>query len=278
VRKQVVVVGAGIGGLEAAWVAGTRGHAVTVLGRSGEVGGKLRLQARLPGGEQLSSIYDYQFTAAQNAGVHFELGIEATVEDVLSLRPDAVVLATGARMIWPRCLPPGLRQEGVVQDLRTALPEILGRSRRQPGAAVLFDMDHTDGTYAAAEVLSRIFDRVVVITPRESIAQDTYLVTRQGILRRFQRLGIEVVPLSEPRWTDAFEREGRLEYARVYGEARGSIDEVAFFAYSTPRAPDDALAEPLRSAGVEVHLVGDARVARNAMAATSEGHAVGSSL
>jgi hypothetical protein len=126
--------------------------------------------------------------------------------------------------------------------------------------------------------LRTIFDRVVVITPRESIAQETYLVTRQGILRRFHQLGIDVIPLAEPCWTDAFEREGRLEYAKVYGGARGSIEEVAFFAYSTPRAPEDALFEPLRSAGVAVHLIGDARVARNAMAATAEGHAVGRSL
>ena len=72
---DVVIVGAGVAGMEAAWVAAGRGHHVTVYGRSSEVGGKTRLHALLPGGEALSSIYDYQHAAARReaAGVLVEL-------------------------------------------------------------------------------------------------------------------------------------------------------------------------------------------------------------
>lgn len=277
-RKRVVVVGAGVAGLEAAWVAASRGHEVTLLGRSPEVGGKLRLHAALPGGEPLSSIYDFQLAEAQKSGVRMELGVEASVEDVLALGPDAVVLATGASMVWPLCLPASLKAEGYVQDLRTALPEVLGLNARQPGAAVVFDQDHTDGTYCAALALHRRFERVVIVTPRESIAQDTSMVTRQGIYRRISTLGIEVTVLSEPRWTEEFEQEGRLSCANIYTGQERHVEEVAFFAYATPRAPDDALAAPLRAAGLPVHIIGDAKVARAPMAATAEGYAIGRTL
>ncbi|HYF09307.1 MAG TPA: NAD(P)-binding protein [Acetobacteraceae bacterium] len=277
-RKRIVVVGAGIAGLEAAWVAAVRGHEVTLFGRSPEPGGKLRLHARLPGGEALSSIYDYQHAEARKAGVRMELGIEATAAEVLALRPDAVIVATGARMIWPRCLPEGLREQGIVPDLRAALPDLLRLSGRQPGAAVLFDMDHTDGTYAAASLLRRLFGRVVIATPRESIAQDCALVTRQGILRRFHQQRIEILPFVEPRWTAAFEQEGRLECTHVYTGEVTEIPDVAFFAYATPRAPDDAIAQPLREAGLKVRLIGDAKVARAPMAATAEGYAAALAL
>jgi 2,4-dienoyl-CoA reductase-like NADH-dependent reductase (Old Yellow Enzyme family) len=277
-RKRVVVVGAGIAGLEAAWTAAARGHEVTLFGRSEEPGGKIRLLVRLPGGEQLSSIYDYQVAAAQQAGVRFRLGAEARLEDILALQPEAVVLATGARMTWPRCLPAELRAEGVLPDLRSAILDVLDLAEPQRGAAVLFDLDHTDGTYAAAERLRRHFARTVVITPRESIAQETSLVVRQGILRRFSRLGIEAVTLAEPRWTDSFEQEGRLEYANVHSGVRGSVEDVAFFAFSSPRAPEIALRDPLRAAGVEVHMIGDALAARGAMSATAEGAAIGDAL
>ena len=275
--RRVVVVGAGVAGLEAAWVAAARGHEVTVLGRSREAGGKARLRASLPDGEAISSVYDYQHAAALRAGARIELGVEADAATVLALRPDAVVLATGANMVPPRWLPAEVRESGLVPDLRRGMEELLRVKGRQPGTAVVFDQDHTDGTYAAAEVLHARFDRAVIITPRQGVAEDAAMVTRQGILRRMNHKRIQLVTLAEPEWTDAFE-SGVLEYANVYTGERGSIRDVAFFAYSTPRAADVSLVAPLRAAGVEVHLIGDAVSARNVMAATAEGHAIGNEL
>jgi hypothetical protein len=56
------------------------------------------------------------------------------------------------------------------------------------------------------------------------------------------------------------------------------IPDVGFVAYSTPRVPEDALAEPLRAAGIEVHLIGDCALPRGLLAATAEGHAAGSAI
>src|SRR5258706_4658414 len=155
--KRVVVVGTGVAGMEAAWVAAARGHTVTVFGRSGEIGGTTRLRALLPGGEALSSVYDYQHAAAQRAGARFELGITASAADIIALKPDAVVLACGAQMTKPLWLPQDLSEAGIVPDLRDAMAGLLGITARQAGTAVVFDMDHTDGTYAAAEFLRARF-------------------------------------------------------------------------------------------------------------------------
>ncbi len=276
-QRRVVVVGAGVAGMEAAWITAARGHQVTVFGGSSEIGGKTRLHAQLPGGEPLGRIYEYQFAAANKAGARFELGTAASAASVLALKPDAVILATGSRMLPPPWLPAEARDAGLVCDLRRALAALLPRTARQSGAAVIFDMDHSEATYAAAELLHARFDRVVLITPRESIAQATALVTRQGILRRLHQKRIEIIPLAEPRWSTGF-GTGRLEVVNVYNGDVRVISDVSFFAYATPRLAEDQLAAPLRAAGIEVHLTGDCRSPRGLMTAIAEGHAAGNAI
>ncbi len=272
--KRVVVVGAGIAGMEAAWVAAARGHDVTVLGASDTIGGKAWLREKLPGGETVSSIYDYQATAAASAGARLRLGRRASAAEVIALRPDTVILATGSTMLPPDWLPADVQAEGWVPDLRAAVGDVLRHAGRQPGVAVLFDADHTESTYAAAEVLRARFDRMVIVTPRDTIATDVQLVTRQGILRRMAEQRIEVIPLSEPRWSDAC-AEGRLEVVNLYNRDVRVIDDLALLTYATPRVPDDALAAPLRAAGIEVIPVGDARAPQEMLFATASGHAAG---
>jgi len=277
VRRRVVVVGAGPAGMEAAWVAAARGHEVIVLGSGAETGGKTRLHAALPGGENLSSVYDYQTLAARRAGARLELGFRASVNDVISLAPDAVVLATGSNMAWPSMLPEDWHQEGVVPDLRALAPDLLALRERQGGTAVLFDMDHTEATYACVQVLARLFDRVLLLTPRDRIAEDTPLVTRLGILRRLSGLGIEVWPLTEPSPASSLE-DGVVLARNVYTGQEREISDVVLLTYATPRVPQDGLALPLQEAGLEVLRVGDCYAPRTLMAATSEGHAAGHAL
>jgi hypothetical protein len=273
-RKRVVIVGAGIAGMEAAWVAAARGHDVTVFGASDWIGGKAYLREQLPGGETISSIYDYQTVAAQRAGAQLVLGHRATAADIIALRPDTVILATGSSMIPPDWLPADVRQEGWVPDLRSAMVDVLRYDTRQPGTAVLFDADHTEGTYAAAEALRARFSHMVIVTPRDTIATDVAMTTRQGILRRMAEQRIEVINLCEPRWSDAC-AEGHLDVVNIYNGDVRTIEDVVLLTYATPRAPDDALAGALQAAGIDVVLVGDARAPQEMLFATASGHDAG---
>jgi len=164
-----------------------------------------------------------------------------------------------------------------VPDLRRAMRETLRYTERQSGSAVVFDMDHSEGTYAAAEHLCTLFDRVVILTPRDSIGQDLPIVVRQGVLRRLAEKRIEIVREVDVIWSERL-AEARLEYACVHTGRIGWVDDVAWLAWSTPRSPADSLVSLLRSRAVPVRVVGDARVARTLHAATLEGHEAGCEL
>ncbi len=272
--KRVVIVGAGIAGMEAAWIAAARGHHVTVLGSGAQIGGKAWLRSHFPGGEEVSSVYDYQTIAAKRGGAQIELGRTASVSDVTRLKPDVVILATGATMIPPSWLPIEVRNAGFVLDLRETMAGLLGVSSKQPGTAVIFDMDHTEGTYAMAEQLHALFERVVILTPRHSLADDMAVVTRQGVLRRMYTKKIDIHLLALPVWTDEVEN-GVLTWEHVITHERHQINDVALVTYSTPRKRNDELAAPLSQLGISVVLVGDCKSPRDMIAATSDGHQVG---
>lgn len=276
-QQRVVVVGSGVAGLEAAWVAAARGHDVTLYGRSPEAGGKLRLFSKLPGCDAISSIFDYQLAAAARARVKIELSWEADAEHVRSLDPGTVVIATGGTMIWPPQLPEEIRALGIVPDLYQAIESLHDHRRRENGTAVIYDHDGTDITYSTAEHLATIFDRVVILCPVECIARDEALVKRQSIYRRMMTKHIHICPWTEPSSEFRLE-EARIGWRNVMTGESGFIEEVAFFTYATQRAPNDRLAVALATSGIPVHVIGDAFIPRSIIAATSDGHELGNRI
>ena len=100
--RRVVVVGAGPAGLEAAWVAAARRHEVHLFGVGPAAGGKLLLEARLPGHAEVARVVEHQLRMAGRHGVRIVLGKRADEAAVRAVGPDAVVVASGAKMRRPR--------------------------------------------------------------------------------------------------------------------------------------------------------------------------------
>jgi len=276
-KKTVVVVGGGVAGLEAAWVASARGHDVTLYSAGAELGGKIRLNALIPTCDPISSIYDYQQVMATKAGVRTELGWRVSAEELIAAKPDAVVLATGSTMSWPASLPLALKDECFILDLRAIVEELLAHPGKQPGTAVIYDEDGLDATYSAAEFLATLFDKVVLVTSREMVARDEPVVRQQSIYRRLYEARIEILLMCEPSPNERFE-DGIFAYRNVINGDEAEINDVSLFTYATQRVPDVDLQAPLEAAGIDVHVIGDAYMPRNQMVATQEGHTVGNSL
>jgi NADPH-dependent 2,4-dienoyl-CoA reductase/sulfur reductase-like enzyme len=99
--KQVMVVGAGPAGLEAARVAAARGHRVTLYDKNREIGGLMPMAAFIKGEkpDDLMKGLEYYRTQLKKLGVKMELGKEVTPELVQKVRPDAVILAPGGQPV-----------------------------------------------------------------------------------------------------------------------------------------------------------------------------------
>lgn len=95
--KHVVVVGAGIAGLEAARVAALRGHSVDIYEKESRVGGQIHLAAVPPRKAEILRAIEYYETILPRLGVRVHLGTEAT-KDILNAA-DAVIAAVGAHNV-----------------------------------------------------------------------------------------------------------------------------------------------------------------------------------
>jgi len=259
-QRRVVVVGAGPAGLQAARVAAQRGHDVTLVSASPRLGGKLRWEAELPGRGEYRNVLAWMERQLREAGAKVELATRATPDGVVARKPDVVILATGASLRPP----PQVAGGSSVRDWDGYL-----RNERCDGTAVLFDMDHGAATYAVADALAERYRKLVLITPRTQIARNVNYCSAIGIHRRLYAADAEIVVAAEPV---AFV-DGVLTWRNVFTGRARAIADVGLFLWATPRIADDALAEPLRRAGVDTRVVGDCAAPRDLLCAIHEGEA-----
>ena len=101
VKKKVVVVGGGPGGLYAAYTAARRGHRVILMEKEGEVGGILKSEQAIPFKREMYQLAHTYELLARKAGAEIRLNTEATPETVEAEKPDALIIAAGSRPLVP---------------------------------------------------------------------------------------------------------------------------------------------------------------------------------
>ena len=190
----VLVVGAGPAGLEAALTLGRRGVPV-LLAEAGEPGGRVTLEARLPGLAEWARVRDWRLSQlAKLPNVQVFPGSPMTAADVLATECAHVLVATGS--LWRRCgrgrsFPGGVPR---YDDPRTLTPDQVLRGHRPKGQVVIFD---DEGYHIAAGLADLVAGEgldVTYVTPQGRVADWTgYTVAQAGLQTRLIARGVRIV-------------------------------------------------------------------------------------
>ena len=189
--KNVVVIGAGPGGLEAARVAAERGHNVKVFEAAPQAGGQVLLSARSPRRRDMIGIIEWRMAQCAAHDVEFNFNVYAEAKDVIDLKPDVVIVATGG-------MPNMQLLEQGNELLSSAWDIISGDVKPQKNSLIYDDAGDHPGLQAAevcansgAQVEVMTYDRTFApevmglnLAPYMSALQDknvTFTVTRRLI-------------------------------------------------------------------------------------------------
>ncbi|KUO71543.1 MAG: hypothetical protein APF81_11250 [Desulfosporosinus sp. BRH_c37] len=259
--KSIVVVGGGVAGMEAAIIAAQRGHKVVLLERSNDLGGQALLAAQPPHKEEINSLINYLVTQMKKQGVLVKFGIEVNRSVLEKLKPDEIIMATGA---VPLSLDvPGLSPKrailawDVLKGLATIGEKVLIIGGGQVGCET-------------AEYLLQQGKRVTILEMEDKIAREMSSINRQLLSQRLTNLGVDILTLAKLVEVDQDKViVDQLGVKLTFSGFESII--IAIGAQSYNPVGNDV-------GNIQVHVIGDCRKPARLMDAIHDGFYVGSNI
>lgn len=259
--KNVVIIGGGPAGCEAARVAALSGHVVTLFEQEPFLGGQTVIASKGPGRTDFAEVGRYYTVELKRLGVDLRLGTRASIDDVLVNNPDEIFVATGGRPLVPAHIE-GVDGPNVVQ----AWDIFNGVATTGQRVVVLDDEHHIQGMNVA-ELLATEGKEVEVVTREREVGKHAEPNTRDATLRRVYALGVKLSPST---WARAITPDSVTLYNYLSSvEETKPIDTVVLCCNIVP---DSALFRELSEKHSHVTAIGDCTGPHLLEQATFDGH------
>ena len=262
--KKVMVIGGGVAGLCAAFIAQEKGHQVTLYESSDKLGGNMRLAAYPPGKGDITNMIRSYIVCCQKAGVTIKMNQEVTLDLIKEEKPDSVIVASGSRTLI-------LPIEGIDNPAIIHGSDLLD-GKRAAGKKVLVVGGGMVGCETAAFLGEQNHD-VTVIEFRDTVGADVIHEHRVYLMKDFEDYGIKEITGAK---VCKFYEDG-VEYETADGqrhESRGYDSVILSMGFRNY----NPFGEEIKAIVPDTYVIGDAIRARRALDATKEAYEVASTL
>jgi dimethylamine/trimethylamine dehydrogenase len=273
-EKEILIVGGGPAGLEAARAIGQRGYRVLLTEAAREFGGRVHRESQLPGLSEWRRVVDWRLTQIEKLPDVFPyLGSPMSAADVLEAGPRDIILATGSA--W--------RRDGIGRARHIPLtgnniftPDDLMDGKLPKGRVIIYDDDHYYMGGVLAELLAQNAQNkcsVTLVTPAPEISYWTQFTLEQDrIYARLLSLGVTLLP--HHRISSLSPEAVSVKHAITSAETTLPADALVLV---TDRIPNDSLYRELLPSLADgklssLRLIGDAEAPNIIAQAVFSGH------
>jgi len=249
--RRVLVLGAGIAGMEAARILSAYGHQVEVWEQAARPGGQVHLAVAAPDKEEVRPAWTYRWRAAQERNIPVRCGMSATQADIEAYAPDFIMMATGAR---PGPVPVDLSRLSPAVRVAHAWDVLAALDDISDGVSATI----IGGGMVGAEVADALRikrARITVLEMREGIALGMARNNRLELVDRLAEYGVRIITRSTILGID----QSQIEI-QEHGKAPERLDIGGMLIFATGPRPNLDLLPAVQATRIPYARIGDCNV------------------
>jgi thioredoxin reductase len=257
VKKKVMIAGGGPAGMEAARVAKLRGHDVILFEKSARLGGRLQLASVAPHKDEYAKAVAFCGKELKRLNVDIRLNKALTREVVITEKPDAVIIATGAKIEIPAL-------KGLDVDRALIAEQVLAGEVDVGQKAMIIGCGPVGAE--TAHFLAAQGKEVFIVEMMPQILPDMLPDFKWFLFEDFAKYNVDT--MCDTVITGVSDKTVMLKSP----DGERTIDDVDSIIFAIGGRPDNALFSALEDTGLDLMIVGDAKGPRDGVNAFYEGY------